>query len=405
MDLYEHQLKAIEDLHNGSILVGDVGTGKSRTALAYYYRKVCNGDFCCNGEGEFKLMTNPRDLYIITTAKKRDSLEWNDECVKFGITVDKESNETGVALCIDSWNNIKKYTDVSGAFFIFDEQRVVGYGAWTKAFLKIVKKNQWILLSATPGDTWSDYIPVFIANGFYRNKSDFYYEHAVFSRYAKYPKIEKYINTGKLNAYRRKVLVHMKFMKHAVQHHETVFAEYNKHLYFRVWRDRWNVYDNCPIQETGKLFYLMRRVVNSDSSRISQLERLLLENERVIIFYNYDYELEIIRDVCSWNNVKAAEWNSHKHENVPSGDRWAYIVQYNAGSEGWNCISTNVMIFYSQSYSYRMTVQAAGRIDRMNTPYDDLYYYHLKSHSPIDVAIARALSEKRDFNESSFIGR
>ena len=201
------------------------------------------------------------------------------------------------------------------------------------------------------------------------------------------------------------MLVHMKFMKHAVQHHETVFAEYNKHLYFRVWRDRWNVYDNCPIQETGKLFYLMRRVVNSDSSRISQLERLLLENERVIIFYNYDYELEIIRDVCSWNNVKAAEWNSHKHENVPSGDRWAYIVQYNAGSEGWNCISTNVMIFYSQSYSYRMTVQAAGRIDRMNTPYDDLYYYHLKSHSPIDVAIARALSEKRDFNESSFIGR
>ena len=47
--------------------------------------------------------------------------------------------------------------------------------------------------------------------------------------------------------------------------------------------------------------------------------------------------------------------------------------------------------------------QSAGRIDRLNTPFTDLYYYHLKTRSGIDLAIAKALKEKRKFNESSFI--
>ena len=391
--LYSHQINALKKMHNGCILCGGVGSGKSRTALAYYYVQN-GGDISENSHWKMKPLDNPRKLYIITTAKKRDSLEWQQECLLFYLD----------DVVVDSWNNIKKYSKLTGAFVIFDEQRVVGRGAWVKAFLNIARKNKWILLSATPGDTWSDYIPVFIANGFYRNKTDFYNQHCVFSPYVTYPRIEKYVNTGILSQHASDILVRMKYKKDAEQHHIYVQTNYDKNLYKVVYRDRWDPYENAPIDETGKWCYLLRKVCNSDMSRISAVARILEEKPRVIIFYNFTYELEMLRMLFDSLGIDYSEWNGEKHEEVLEGDSWGYFVQYSAGAEGWNCITTDTIIFYSQNYSYRITVQAAGRIDRMNTPFSDLYYYHLKSVAPIDVAIARALKEKKNFNERRFIG-
>lgn len=403
IDLYEHQLEAIEQLKNGSILCADVGTGKSRTALAYYYIKECQGSLKINGEGSWGEMKSPRDLYIITTAKKRDSTEWLEECAPFMLTPDSSCSVSNVKVTIDSWNNINKYKNVYGAFFIFDEQRVVGRGAWVKAFLNITRKNRWILLSATPGDTWSDYIPVFVANGFYKNRTEFGIRHIVYSRFAKYPKVERYIDVGHLEDLRNQILVRMQFEKSTEQHHEDITVEYNKELYSVVWKDRWDPYDNCPIKETGKLFYLLRKVVNSDESRIDEVRRLSFLHPRLIIFYNFDYELDSLRLLAADMKIPFAEWNGQKHEQIPSTDKWLYLVQYSAGSEGWNCIETNAIVFFSQNYSYRMTIQASGRIDRLNTKYKHLYYYHLKSKSQIDLAISKALRNKKNFNETVFL--
>jgi len=405
MELYPHQVKAIEKLKNGSILCGDVGTGKSRTALAYFYKVVCNGDIEINGEGSWGVPTAPRDLFIITTAKKRDSLEWMKECIIFGLNDDPKKSVAGIKVTVDSWNNIKKYKNIYNSFFIFDEQRVSGKGAWVKAFLNIARKNQWILLTATPGDTWSDYIPVFVANGFYRNQTEFYKEHCVFSPYTNYPKIERYVNEGELARHAAQIIVRMKFRKAAEQQHYYIQCNYNKHLYMTVFRDRWDPYDNCPIEETGKLCYLLRKVCNSDISRITAVSEIMKEKKKAIIFYNYTYEVEALRELFEALEIPCAEWNGQKHEEVPTGNSWGYFVQYNAGAEGWNCITTDTLIFFSQHYSYRLTVQAAGRIDRMNTPYSELYYYHLKSVAPIDVAISRALKSKKNFNEKNFLGK
>lgn len=391
-------------MKNGSILCGDVGTGKSRTALVYYYTKVCGGSMEINGEGTWGEPTTPRDLYIITTAKKRDDLEWLHECVPFMLCEDPEKSVCNIKLTVDSWNNIKKYAKVTGAFFIFDEQKVCGYGAWAKTFLNITRKNQWILLSATPGDTWSDYIPVFIANGYYRNKTDFEAHHCVFNPFTPYKKIERYVNTGTLMRHRQDILVRMKYKKQASQHHVAVPVNYDKQLYSLVFKNRWDPYDNCPIEEVGKLCYLLRKVVNSDPSRITAVRDILEARPKVIIFYNYTYELEMLRALFEELSIPFAEWNGFNHEAIPDGDSWGYFVQYSAGCEGWNCITTDTIIFYSQNYSYRMTVQASGRIDRMNTPFTELYYYHIKSSAPIDLAIARALNNKRNFNEKGFIG-
>ena len=401
--LRDYQLEAIKKMKNGCILCGGVGSGKSRTALAYYYQKVCQGHFPTSLDDHFVDMKTPRDLYIITTAKKRDSKEWLEECKPFHLFENDDVSPNGVSVTVDSWNNIKKYQKVYGAFFIFDEQRVVGYGAWTKSFLKITTRNQWILLSATPGDVWMDYCPVFIANGFYRNKTDFCNRHVQWARRAKYPKIDGYFNQGVLLKHRKDILITMQDLRNTKRHEIVVPVEYKKDQYKRLWKDRWDIYENKPVKESGKLCYLLRKVVNEDFDRVNALVKLLEENHKTIIFYNFDYELEMIRDVLDRMQIPYSEWNGKRHEDILDGDEWAYVVQYNAGAEGWNCITTNVMIFYSQNYSYRMTEQAMGRIDRMNTPYENLYYYTLRSRAPIDIAIKRALANKRNFNEKSFL--
>lgn len=415
VQLYDYQLEAVNKLKNGSILCGGVGSGKSITALYYYLVKECKGDIRTSNESydevpfefhdRFIRMKTPRDLYIITTAKKRDSLEWDKECTKFCLNKDASVSHSGVKVTIDSWNNIKKYKDVYGAFFIFDEQRVVGSGAWVKTFLNITRKNRWILLSATPGDQWSDYIPVFVANGFYKNKTEFNARHCVFARFAKYPKIERYIGEKTLKEYRDSILIPMKDERQTIRHEIPVIVDYDRELYRTVFRDRWNPYDNEPIQETGKLMYLIRRVVNSNPSRIEKVREIFEEKNRCIIFYNFTYELEMLRKLFDEMEVTYAEWNGERHEPLPKCERWAYLVQYTAGSEGWNCVSTDTIVFFSQSYSFRSTEQASGRIDRINTSYKDLYYYHLRSTAPIDIAIHRALKNKRNFNESSFLRR
>lgn len=392
-------------MRNGCILNGGVGSGKSLTALGYYYVQQ-GGPIDDLSAGDASNMKNPRDLYIITTARKRDTLEWDKELAHFLLTTYPElAYYPKHTVVIDSWNNIKKYKDVYGAFFIFDEQRVVGSGAWVKTFLNIARKNHWILLSATPGDTWSDYIPVFIANGFYKNKTEFLRQHAVYSRYTKYPKIERYVDTGILLRYRRQILIDMEFKRETIAHHEDIFVRYDIAAYKDLTKLRWNPYKDEPIQTAAELCYTWRKIVNSDTSRQLALLELFEKHNKMIVFYNFDYELDILKGLFYGPNVTVAEWNGHRHDNVPTTDSWVYLVQYTAGCEGWNCITTDTIVFYSQNYSYKVMQQAAGRTDRLNTPYTDLYYYHLKSRSGIDLAISRALNEKRSFNENRYISK
>ena len=443
--LYEHQKEALKNMCNGCILNGGTGSGKSRTALAYYYIQQ-------GGQLDpFKPMrSKPKDLYIISTARKRDMYEWQGDMSPFHMYTDPECNKhNGNKIFVDSWNNIGKYADVKDAFFIFDEQRVVGYGAWTKTFLEITKHNDWILLSATPGDTWSDYIPVFIANGFYRNKTEFAREHIVYSRFTKYPSIDKYINTGRLIRLRNRILVDMDFNRKTVSHHEDIYVKFDTKKYKDVFSTRTNPFvqgwipcretdegamlvgfdidisevapilngwfyepkngdyvrfTNEPIKQASALCYILRRIVNSDEARQTALLELFEKHPKMIIFYNFTYELDILRNLYYGEDVQIAEWNGCKHQPVPESDKWVYLVQYTAGAEGWNCITTDTIVFYSQNYSYKMTEQARGRIDRLNTPFTDLYYYYFKSRSGIDLAISKALSKKKKFNEKRWVG-
>ena len=399
ISLFDYQLDAVNRMRNGCILCGGVGSGKSRTSLAYYYKE--QGGVL--GTKNYVRMKNPKDLYIITTARKRDTLEWEGELSYFLLSTNPKVNGYKNRVIVDSWNNIQKYKNVTDSFFIFDEQRVVGSGVWVKSFLKITKSNDWILLSATPGDTWQDYIPVFIANGFYRNRTEFCNEHIIYSRFSKFPKIDRYINTGRLIRLRDRILVDMDFKRETIAHHEDIIVQYDISKYKEIMRNRWDPYNNEPITNASGLCYILRKIVNSDESRQIALMDILESRPKVIVFYNFDYELDILKGLHYGKDVQIAEWNGHSHQPIPTSKSWVYLVQYTAGCEGWNCIKTDTIVFYSQNYSYKVMAQAAGRIDRLNTPYTDLYYYHLKSRSGIDLAISKALRDKKKFNETRWV--
>lgn len=383
MKLMEHQLDVIKNLDNGKILWGIVGSGKSAAVLGYYM-----------------IYETPRDIYVITTAKKRDSLDWEGEAAKFGIGTEKDATLAGI-LTVDSWNNIGKYEGIKDGFFVFDEQRLVGHGSWVKSFLKIVKTNRWVLLTATPGDVWMDYVPVFIANGFYKNITQFKLDHVLYEPFTKYPKIRMYLNQRRLEELRNDILVEMPYIRETERMVNYIPVSYDKDLYDMVYKKRWNVYEYRPVKDVTEMFRLMRKIVNSDPSRLEMVHKLMTCHDRLIIFYNFNYELKILRTLQ--DRIDVFEWNGHKKDPLPDGDRWVYLVQYVAGAEGWNCTSTDAMILYSMTYSYKNFIQVQGRIDRLDTDYKTLYYYIFVSNSKIDSSIKEALGSKKSFNEKMFM--
>lgn len=393
LNLYDHQKRAIEKLKPGSVLVGGVGSGKTLTALVYFFEKVCGGKTPQSNDNTYIPRRIEKDLYVITTAKKRDSFDWEKEAANLPLKI----------AAVDSWNNITKYVGIKDAFFIFDEQRLVGNGVWVKSFLKIVKNNQWILLSATPADTWMDLVPLFIANGFYKNRSEFLRRHVVYSRFSKFPKVERYLEVSRLIALRDSILINMHFKRNTVSHEINVICNFSKEKQRQLITDRWNIFDQEPVRDVSQLCYLLRKLVNSDIDRLVKLNELYARHKKIVIFYNFNYELEILRKFSHDNGIPCSEWNGHKHEPIMETDSWLYLVQYASGAEGWNCTETDTIVFYSQNYSYRIMIQAAGRIDRLDTKYIDLYYYKFISTSIIDLSIDKALKNKQTFNEHRFM--
>lgn len=373
--LHPHQEEALERLKSGRVLVGGVGSGKSLVGASWALKQPNSGG-----------------IVVITTARKRDSLEWVGEFAMAG------SGMEGIT--VDSWNNIARYSDARDAVFIFDEQRVVGNGKWVKAFLKITKHNKWVLLSATPGDTWLDYVPLFLANGFYKNKTEFYEEHVVWDRFARYPRVKRFVAVHRLEKLRRRILVDMPVARHTVRNRIYVPVRYRVTEYNEIMKKRFDPYKQEPIASAGELCYVLRRCVNQDPDRLEAVRSILKKRSRIIVFYNFDYELEALRELSDTCVVK--EWNGHKHEPVPDGDRWVYLVQYASGAEAWNCIVTDTIVFYSLNYSWKVMEQSEGRIDRMNTPFTNLWYYFLESESAIDQSIKTSLARKKKFNEKVF---
>lgn len=370
VELYAHQLDAVKRLHSGAVLAGKVGSGKTLAALQYYK----------------EVYSKTLELIVITTAKKRNDGDWVTEA---GLLDLEEPT-------VDSWNNIDSYVNRRG-FFIFDEQHASGSGKWAKKFIKIAKANKWIMLSATPGDRWIDYIPVFIANGMVKDKTTFNNEYVVYNPNTPFPQILYYRNTFELEGMRKAILVVMPDKRDTQRHRKNVITEYDRFLYDEVQKTRFNPFIKKPIKNKSEYTQIMRKLVSTSPARIFEFGDLVTRFDRSIVFYNYDYELDIITRVLKEKGINIFTYNGKHHDPSPTDGTWCYVVQYSA-AEAWNNISTNRMIFYSPNYSYKVVEQCEGRIDRINTSFKNLYYYTLVSDAPIDKAVIKANKEKKVFN-------
>jgi hypothetical protein len=244
---------------------------------------------------------------------------------------------------------------------------------------------------------------MFVANGFYKNRTEFIREHVVFSRFSKFPKVERFVETRKLERLRDQILVDMPYERHTVRHEKLVLVEYDADKYRDIAKSRFNPETEEPFRDVAEFFAYCRKITNSDVSRMGEILRILESHPRLIIFYSFTYELEMLRQLSGiLNGYPVGEWNGQKHEEIPDTDKWIYLVQYTAGAEGWNCVTTNAIAFWSLPYSWKAFHQSKGRIDRLNTKYTDLFYYILRSASPIDRAIWKTLMTKKSFNEKRY---
>lgn len=398
MFLKPEQQEAVDKLQSGMILVANTGAGKSRTGIYWYFKE--NGGAFINDD--YQPMKDPKDLYIITTANKRDTHDWDRELSLYLLSTDPEVNYYHNKVVVNSWQQIAKYKDISDAYFLFDEDHLTGSGAWVKTFLRIAQHNKWIILTATPGDKYEDYGPVFVANGYFRSIYEFKQKHLVYDYRPGWPRFVKCIGTTRLDRLKQRIIVRMNYEHDAEVHEKDILCEFDKELYKVVVKRRWDPYRNAPIENASQFCYCLRKITNLDESRIEACKQIVNEKNRVIIFYNHDPELELLKSVYWGKDISVAELNGHAHEAIPSTPKWVYLVNYAAGAEAWECTKTDTVIFYSLNYSYKTMVQAAGRIDRRNTPFSDLYYYRLKSRAPIDLAIEKCLKEKKTFNENTF---
>lgn len=404
VNLRQFQHECVQALRSGKVLAAGVGAGKSIMALYWYVTKCCTVRTSHNANGElFQIMPGSPDLVIITTAKKRDNHEWDDELYRYALHQGENSKKMGrVHVTIDSWNNITKYVDTS-AVFIFDEQRAIGSGAWSKAFVRIARRNPWVMLSATPADTWSDWCPIFVADGFYRNRTEFFRRHAVYSRYTKYPRIDRWIDEDYLNRCRDRVLVTCEVPRETERVVHQLTCAYDKETVRKAMKTRWNPETEEPFLNATELCFYLRRVIDTDPTRLSYAAHVVRDHRKVIIFYTLRAELEQILKLEEVTGVPVYQYNGGRHDDLPQGNSWVYAVQFQAGSEGWNCTSCNTVLYWSLPYSYKQAEQAAGRIDRLDTSYKTLNYYIMRSFAPLDLGIIRALRNKENFNASGFL--
>ena len=380
--LLKYQEEAIQKLHSGSVLYGATGSGKSLTGLAYYMR-----------------CWSHLDLYIITTSKKRNAGEWEEEIAKLGCPPPK---------AIDSWNRLKNYRMVSDAFFLFDEHKVGGHGKWAQSMITIAKKNKWILLTATPGDVWDDYASIFIANEFVKNKTTWNEDFCIFDRISKYPKIIGYQREDVLKNMRDAVLVPMEYQSEKVPIPYVIpyKVDHEEEAYVLARRKSLRHPEMRAFRNTSAMFAYMRMNLPDKESKIQALADVLKKEPKAIIFYNFTPEKYEIENAARQVNIPFFQYNGQIKDNVPDGDTWVYAVQYTAGAEAWNCITCRTVIFYSMNYSYKVMTQAKGRIDRCNSPFDELhYYYFISPDFEIDQEILNALTRKEKFNEEALANK
>ncbi|MBL0992197.1 MAG: DEAD/DEAH box helicase [Escherichia coli] len=415
MKLFDYQKEAIENFESKPLNLSDVGTGKSYMSIGSYVKSECS------------------KLLIICLAPKVNDFVEDSEIFNLNVTAlnkgtkkNKEllSESNLVAISFESsWRltELNKWVD-KDTFIIIDESHKVSVSKSkvTKFVMGLSKRAKYnYLCTATPvsnGKLENWYPQLFISNVFRKPKKEF--EQLFVIKQMRQMGSMRFMQ---ITGYRNEHLLEQMIDEASVKYkrdkgylpEDYVYktkkpAMYNKLKKSRLYKD-----DNdlrVELDNSSKLFNSLRQVshgfLNGISKQVSKepFERLdaILEthnNERVVIFYNYKWEAEMLKQLLDKLKRPYGEYNGSVKDLKPfkNNDNGVVLAQYKSASTGINdFVISNVMVFNSMPLSSTEYLQAKGRTDRHGQDKTPLYY-HIVPDTPIEKKIFSVVTNGKDF--------
>lgn len=391
--LYNFQRQLLNSIEENYIIAADTGTGKTMMAIHHYLK---------HNTGEPLLILAPpqkikeggwqRELDFVAS---HYNIEIPYDIISYGVLSKRWKEYKDWFLVMDECHYVKNPTSQRG-----------------KAAINLTKQStNFLLLSATPSSNgWGDTIAYMIMFGYYKNKTQFLKEHAVYNRidygngpvnvvsdYRDQEKLQKLYQSFSIKLAKEDCLDLPPLVFEKV--HFKPSKEYNIIKKDRVLGEE--LFDNISKLQHGLRFYA------NQADKLKYTEMLLEgTEENVIIFYNYKQENEELKKIAKKLKKKVFEVSGSK-TNLPDKEKWTSlknsvtIVQYQAGAAGIELQYANIVIFHTPTYSYQDYEQALGRAYR-NGQTKKVTVYQYITKNTIETSIYQALAAKKDFTEELF---
>ena len=153
-----------------------------------------------------------------------------------------------------------------------------------------------------------------------------------------------------------------------------------------------------------KMLYLRQLSSQYNSNKTAALKDLLEStNDRVIVFYNFDKELEIIQEICNKLEKPISMINGHEKnlKNFTECNDCVLLGQYQAAAMGLNLQLSNKIIYFSLPLQSELFMQSKKRIHRIGQEKTCFYWYLITKNS-IEEQIFETLKQRRDYTNKLF---
>ena len=153
-----------------------------------------------------------------------------------------------------------------------------------------------------------------------------------------------------------------------------------------------------------KMLYERQLCGQYNQNKMAALRDLLEStNDRIIIFYNFTKEYELIKNLCETLDKPVSVVNGSKKDlkNYNNHSDSVTLIQYQAGAHGLNLQKANKILYFTLPLSSEMFEQSKKRIHRIGQNKTCFYYYLIVEKS-IEEKIWRTLKMRRDYTNKLF---
>lgn len=410
--LYPYQEKYLEGLPSRYMFSASLGVGKSPMALVHYIRKAY-----------------PQPLLILAPASKVRSSDWSRELEevfaahnlalpeyqvlsydKFAYNPSNDAFRKGKR---PKWHEFAPDYGGKEWAVIADEVQYCKAPSSnrSKALYHVAKNASFFIgLSGTPmPNGWIDFANYSKIFGFTKGITEFKKKYCDIQTYKGFPEIVGYWRIPELEKQWRSIAKPLS-RENATELPERTFYNIKlkaPRIYFEYLVDRKNE-QGVLLDNPSKLAHALRQSLAKN--KIDRLDEILSStSDNVVVFYNYELELQLIKEMLAKKHKDKMmfEQNGHKHE-IPPKEAWERVhnsvtlAHYKSGATGVEMQYANITIYYSPTYSYAEYEQSKGRTHR-NGQTKKCIYYRFYSVGTIEKNIWECIAQKKDFSEKLWI--